>query len=660
MNSFLGLENIPAFEECRPTPDFQQPPRLLTELEPWGRTFGRNLADFLLRRRPPAVAISSPPAPFWPDVFVTRPLPWFAFAESILYHGIFVVLAWGFSTFLATRPQVVQVRRFDPAEVIYYSPSEYLAPLDTGSSHPAKPHEGDPEFAKQPILSVPPEADNRHQTIVTPPDIELTRDVATPNIVAWGDHTVPVPGAAIERQPAQLPALPGQIVAPVPDVQQAGNRNLASLSQSVVAPPPQEITHGVRAVASLSIDVVAPAPDAIAASERRTLRGPQAAVVEPPPAVKAASIRKLGDINIGRSDVIAPAPQLGVEAQRTLSTLGSAGKAVVPPPPTMDAGAAATGGVARNARAQGGLGVSGAQVVPPPPSIQGSHSADAGGRLIALGIHPSVTPPAEPPHGNRRGTFAATPEGKPGAAGTPEIRADNAGGTDGHGIGKDAARTGAGSDASASAVAGAPPGLHVGAAARPASNAAGEGSPSNPATGRAIGNAENSGKSEIASNSRPRSSSGSIPQPKAELVENPNPLERQIFHDRRLYSMTLNMPNLNSAGGSWVIRFAELESNREQGELIAPVADHKVDPAYPIQLMRENVAGTVTLRAIIRADGGVGDIQVVNGADARLDQYASQALARWHFRPAMKNDANVDVEAIVMIPFKPVLRKSAF
>ena len=124
--------------------------------------------------------------------------------------------------------------------------------------------------------------------------------------------------------------------------------------------------------------------------------------------------------------------------------------------------------------------------------------------------------------------------------------------------------------------------------------------------------------------------------------------------------MTLNMPNLNSAGGSWVMRFAELEGTPQKGELTAPVADHKVDPAYPMQLMRENVAGTVTLRAIIRADGSVGEIKVVNGADSRLDQYASQALARWHFRPAMKNDANVDVEAIVMIPFKPILKRSAF
>ncbi len=68
------------------------------------------------------------------------------------------------------------------------------------------------------------------------------------------------------------------------------------------------------------------------------------------------------------------------------------------------------------------------------------------------------------------------------------------------------------------------------------------------------------------------------------------------------------MPNLNSAGGSWVIRFAELNENHgneDKGELTAPVATQKVDPAYPLELMRRNVQGTVTLYAVIRNDGSV-------------------------------------------------------
>ena len=132
--------------------------------------------------------------------------------------------------------------------------------------------------------------------------------------------------------------------------------------------------------------------------------------------------------------------------------------------------------------------------------------------------------------------------------------------------------------------------------------------------------------------------------------------ERQVFGDRKFYSLTLNMPNLNSAGGSWVIRFAELQKGgnaQSASSLSAPAAVRKVDPAYPMQLMRENVAGTVIVYALIRADGSVGNVRVLRSVDDRIDQFASQAVAQWRFDPATKNGAPVDVEATFQIPFHP-------
>jgi TonB family protein len=124
--------------------------------------------------------------------------------------------------------------------------------------------------------------------------------------------------------------------------------------------------------------------------------------------------------------------------------------------------------------------------------------------------------------------------------------------------------------------------------------------------------------------------------------------------------MSLNMPNLNSAGGSWVVHFAELKENSgEKGELIAPVATQKVDPAYPAELMRENVEGTVTLYAIIHSDGSVGDVRVLHGVDDRLDTYARTALSQWRFQPATRNGTAVAIEAVVMIPFRAI-RRSGF
>ncbi len=116
--------------------------------------------------------------------------------------------------------------------------------------------------------------------------------------------------------------------------------------------------------------------------------------------------------------------------------------------------------------------------------------------------------------------------------------------------------------------------------------------------------------------------------------------------------MTSNTPNLNSSTGSWVIRFAELKANQQPGELSAPDAIQKSDPGYPIELMRANVQGNVTLYAIIHADGTVGDIRVLTSPDDRLDALAKSALARWKFRPATKDGQPVALEAVVVIPFR--------
>jgi len=85
---------------------------------------------------------------------------------------------------------------FHRDEVVYYAPSEYLPPLDTGGTRKPLPQKGEPAYAQQPIISVPPEADNRNQTIVTPSDVKLNQDVPMPNIVAWSQTKAQARGAA--------------------------------------------------------------------------------------------------------------------------------------------------------------------------------------------------------------------------------------------------------------------------------------------------------------------------------------------------------------------------------------------------------------------------------------------------------------------------------
>ena len=116
--------------------------------------------------------------------------------------------------------------------------------------------------------------------------------------------------------------------------------------------------------------------------------------------------------------------------------------------------------------------------------------------------------------------------------------------------------------------------------------------------------------------------------------------------------MTLNMPNLNSSTGSWEIRFAEMETGKKIGDLLAPVAMEKSDPGYPLELIRSNVHGMVTLYAVIGADGKVAAVRVLNSPDDRLDSYAEKALSRCKFAPAERAGKPVALEAVVRIPFR--------
>jgi TonB family protein len=507
-------------------------PSFLIQVEPWHKVFLSNLSGQFRQRGQSRLQLVSPPGKFWPDVFVASPLPWARFLESMCYHIAAIAAILALFHYLPQPTEIVDRPVFSKDDIVYYSKSEYLPPIDTGTRKIRTPQKADPELAKQPILSVPPDADNHTQTIVAPPQIKLNHEVPLPNIVAA------MPVRAMQPLASNIRSVPGM--------------NMPTLPATVIAPAP--VIEG--------------------ADSRRHVGAPQAAVIEPAPDVNAASTRRLADINIAHSDVVAPAPQLAMSERRAVRSAP--------------------------------VGNAGGRVVPPPPSMAGNANSNSGQRMIALGIHP-VEPgaPVQAPAGNRRGTFAANPEGKAGAAGTP------AGAT-----GKNQTVAGANHGSK-----GIPSGLVVGAAPRVSST-----------------------PNESASQTNP----------------NATEIEKQIFGDKKIYSLTLNLPNLNSRGGSWVVHFAELAKSDLKGDLTSPVAIKEVDPGYPTELMRRNVQGTVTLYAIIHSDGSVGNVRVLHGVDDRLDEYASAALAGWRFRPATKNGSPVDTEAVVVIPFKPIRVKGNF
>ena len=575
-------------------------PRFLVELPSRPRAFFGNLGALLSSTREKSLALlSSPPGEFWPDVFVKRRFPWSGLLQSIIYHGLAGAGLMALTQLLAMQPRVVATPAFEHSQVVYYTPSEYLPPLDTRDPSSDPPRRADPELAPQPIISVPREADNRSQTIVAPPNVKLNRDVAVPNMVAWADETKPrlyipdaplTPAADLARV---APTLESSVVAPAPDA--------AHLNQS-------------RSSLALQNSVVAPPPDVRASNAAAPYPGLQPDLIAPPPAVDRASVRRVGDLTIASSAVIAPAPQLPVAAQRSLAGGRVAGVA--------------------------------AQVVAPPPALSGGSAGSFGsrGRAVALSMHPAVGAPPDAPAGNRRGTFAAGPDGRAGASGAPGSAAGSGSGSASRATG---AGNGSGSGAAAAKTNGLPAGLYVGKA----------GEKSSPVAGNSTApNASSVNPNLLADARSPRVSSA--PAASAESAAKLSEPERAVFAGRKFYALTLNMPNLNSAGGSWIVRFAELKRQSADNkpldaDLSQPMAIRKVDPAYPIQLMRENVGGTVILYAVIHSDGHVSDVRILRGVDDRLDRYATEALEQWKFQPATKNGAPVAVEATFQIPFRP-------
>jgi TonB family protein len=483
------------------------------------------------------------------------------------------------------------------ASPIYFSASEYLPPIDTGGLPRHGFKQPDPEYSRQQIISVPPDADNHLQTIVTPPRVRLVREVPLPNIVAWSGPNIPVPITATARSTRDL--------------------KLPTVETTPLAPPPEFAEVKSQAAPVLSARVIAPPPD-VTRSEMHAAQSLRVTVVAPPPEVNAANQRKLGEIEIAHAEPVAPAPELPLAEQHAAPPGGFSGP--------QDA-------------------------VAPPPSLGGNANSSAAGHLIALGIHPlPPSGPVEPPAGNRRGSFAAGPDGKAGATATPGSLPDQASN------GADASEKpgSSGSGGFGRSAAGLPSGLMVGPAPERAVTSTIEGRGQGGGTGGDVNGATD--ESRLMADATPPRTSSPV-RPATELNESKlTETEKRVFRDRHLYSMTVNLPNLNSAAGSWVIHFVEMKENRAAGDLIAPVPTQSVDPAYPTELIRENVQGTVTLYAVIHSDGSVGDVRVLEGVDDRLNRYATAALARWRFRPATRNGSAVALEAVVMIPFRASLR----
>jgi protein TonB len=396
-----------------------------------------------------------------------------------------------------------------------------------------------------------------------------------------------------------------------------------NLRQTIVTPPNLKLKNDVALPNLLAYGPTPAAPALEAASQTVKLQLPAMLPEVMAPAVEAGSLRSRSKVPSFMPRVVEPSPEVAQINPRL--ALPSFQPNVVQPAP--EVGSVSRGASPNLARL---LPSSGSDPVPPSPTMGEAHHAS--GQLLALSLHPAeVRAPVEVPQGNRRGMFAVSPTGRADATGAPGAEASgaNRGGREPN-------------------QANAPTGIDVGP---PPASAAAMASPSAP-TPQHPGAVNPDVRAKLFAAMRTPPGAAISHHPARETTGARSELENRIFAGRRSYTLSVNMPNLNTTTGSWIIHFVERVPNLPSSPIAAPEVLSKSDPAYPGDLIHDGVQGTVVLTAIIHADGSVSDIAIAKSLDPRLDKNAMQALSLWLFRPALKNGHAIDLEAVITVPFR--------
>jgi len=248
----------------------------------------------------------------------------------------------------------------------------------------------------------------------------------------------------------------------------------------------------------------------------------------------------------------------------------------------------------------------------PPDLIANSRDLN----LAVVGLNPSITPAALPTNSSP-GQFSAG----------PKVRTEGA----------DSAGEGKGLTV---------PDLYIAGAkdAKPDLIAQAFAAPTSPLAMRAAARLANPNAAVPKEDPPPASHTGAV-----KVSSAPDPR----FTGRDVYMMAIQMPNLTSYSGSWLMWYAD-RTAREKGlaPVAPPVPHRKVDPKYVASAASDRVEGKVQLACVIGKDGRVSTVELVRGLDDRLNQTAEEALAKWEFEPATRHGEPVEVDVLVEIPFK--------
>jgi periplasmic protein TonB len=89
------------------------------------------------------------------------------------------------------------------------------------------------------------------------------------------------------------------------------------------------------------------------------------------------------------------------------------------------------------------------------------------------------------------------------------------------------------------------------------------------------------------------------------------------------------------------------------GGVTMPTLLRQVAPAYTAEALGARVQGIVTVEAVVRADGSVGDVRVLKSFESSfgLDAEAIRAVKQWRFRPGTRRGVAVPMFVTVELTF---------
>ncbi len=510
-------------------------------------------------------------------------------------------------------------------------------------------------------------------SVIPPAPTSVSHEVS-PSRVQMNSAVVPPPVSAPERESSRdanltLPA--PSVIAPPPstdsarDLRRLESGSAVSVSQRVVPPPPTANTSILSSVIGKLFgtqDVVPPPPNVAAGSTsggRNPTSGSDSAlasnIVPPPPSVggsgksaggSASGTGRSSAGNSLNSNIVPPPPSVSGSG----SGMGGSGSGnaagnslagnVIPPPPALGAGSAPFGsGSGRKGSGLGGPGDAGSSLAPPKG---GGGNGDRAGVVLSSQPGDKVGVPGS----GGKGSLAMSPGGgdKPGLGGAGEgsgIGHGNGPGSGMAGDGPGAGKSGAGS--------GSDPNARGGISPTPGPGGAGSAPSGNPTvtgvdvrggtTVVTLPSFGSDGGSSGASNLPGRSSVKGEKGPAITIVATSR--SGGVFNFYGMLPGDNYSVLVDTNAGTAVMQFAETNpSTTQAGALIGPQG---MRTSLPPNLPHARVV----VKCRVDASGNLRDLQMLEPGPPAMSAKIMQALPNWKFRPAMRGEQAVEVNAIL-------------